>query len=256
MLTGITGESLIRRDRFVVVVSAGGLLILSWIVLSRHALSTSSHHAVLMPHALPAPGGRFALAFLMWMVMMVAMMLPPVMPWILLFASASRTRSASAPPFVRTGLFVGGYLTTWAVYCLAAAAVQLVLQQRGLLGADDQKTIPLVGAGLLISAGLYQLTPLKSACLRHCRSPISFFLSRWRNGPAGAFQMGLRHGLYCVACCWALMALSFALGVMNLLWMAAVTLMLCVEKIAPGGRLLSRVFGLLLTTWGVYLLVS
>ncbi len=133
--------------------------------------------------------------------------------------------------------------------------VQQQLVGLALLDPVDLTVGPRVGGALLIVAGLFQWSPLKTACLRHCRNPLSFFLSRWRDGPAGAFRMGFRHGAYCVACCWALMALAFALGVMNLLWMAALTLLLCLEKIAPAGRGTGRAFGLAFVVWGVGLLL-
>jgi predicted metal-binding membrane protein len=119
----------------------------------------------------------------------------------------------------------------------------------------DLKVSAAVGGGLLVAAGLFQMTPLKAACLAHCRNPLSFFLARWQDGPVGAFQMGFRHGVYCLGCCWALMALSFALGVMNLLWMAALTLIICVEKIAFGGERMSRGLGFVLMAWGIWVLV-
>ena len=192
----------------------------------------------------------------MWMAMMVAMMLPPVLPWVLLFASTNRSRDPEAGPYFPTALFLGGYFAAWAPYCLAAALAQGLLQQAAWLSTVDLRVGPQAGGALLVAAGLFQVTPLKAACLKHCRTPLGFFLERWRDGPAGAFGMGLRHGLYCLGCCWALMGLSFALGVMNLLWMAVLTGILCVEKIAPGGQALSRAFGVLLTVWGIWLLTS
>ena len=109
---------------------------------------------------------------------------------------------------------------------------------------------------MLLLAGLFQVSPLKAACLRHCRSPLGFFLTRWREGPVGAYRMGLQHGAYCVGCCWALMMLSFALGVMNLLWMTALTLFLCLEKIAPGGATSSRLSGLVFMAWGLWMMIG
>ena len=116
------------------------------------------------------------------------------------------------------------------------------------------KVAPAAAGALLILAGAVQFSPLKNACLTHCRSPVGYFLTRWRNGPRGAFSMGFHHGVYCLGCCWALMALAFALGTMNLVWMAAVTLMLCAEKIAPGGQHWSKVFGVAFFVWGAVVL--
>lgn len=236
----------VSRDRIVISAAVALLLAVSWAVLAYHGADYT--HA-LTPHSASPTFAGFALAFLMWMVMMTAMMLPSVMPWITLFASTSRRSDAEAEPLVSTGLFVSGYFAIWGAYSAGAAFAQLLLQRGAQL-----PLAPYVGGALLLSAGAFQLTPIKAACLRHCRSPLGFFLSQWRDGPVGAFQMGFRHGTYCLGCCWALMALSFALGVMNLLWMAALTLLLCVEKLAPGGQTVSRVFGVVLAAWGVWLL--
>ncbi len=238
-------EVLIRRDRAIVRSAVGCLVALSWLILA-------------IGHGDVAIGWGvwpFAAAFTMWMIMMVAMMLPPVMPWITLFASTRRRRDAGRL-YGETTVFVAGYFSVWLAFCVMAAAVQLALQELTLLpagtGALDR---PLAGA-LLAAAGAFQLTPLKAACLRHCRSPIGFFLSRWQDGPMGAWRMGATHGLYCLGCCWALMLLSFALGVMNVLWMAALTFTLCVEKIAPAGDALGRAFGVMLICWGAWLMLS
>lgn len=133
--------------------------------------------------------------------------------------------------------------------------MQTGLLGRALLHPTALKVAPTAGAVLLLLAGAVQFSPLKGACLRHCRSPLGYFLTRWRDGPRGAFSMGFHHGVYCLGCCWALMALAFALGTMNLAWMAAVTLLLCIEKIAPGGEHWSKVFGLLLLGWGAAMLL-
>ena len=244
MAMALTSADLVTRNRLIVSVSAVCIAGLSWIVLI-------AGHTLLHPGmGLGAPAA-FAAAFAMWMVMMVAMMLPAVMPWILLFSSTSASRGASLGS---TALFTGGYFAVWAVFSAVAAAFQLILQRGAWLTGHDPQSGPILGGALLIGAGLFQLTPLKAACLAHCRSPLSFFLARWLDGPAGALRMGTRHGLYCLVCCWALMSLSFALGVMNVLWMAVMTMMLCVEKIAPGGQGFRRVFGAALGVWGVWLI--
>jgi len=246
LATALTSADLVSRNRLIVSVSAVSIAGGSW-------LAMIAGHTLLHPGGGLGPASAFAAAFAMWLVMMVAMMLPPVMPWILLFSSTSASRGSSLGS---TALFTGGYFAVWAVFSVVAATVQLTLQRSELLTGHDPRSGPVLGGALLIGAGLFQLTPLKSACLAHCRSPLSFFLARWQDGPAGALRMGAGHGLYCLACCWALMSLSFALGVMNLLWMAVLTLMLCVEKIAPGGHGFSRLFGAALTVWGVWLIAT
>ena len=229
---------------------------LCWILLLRaHPAPGAGSHPLLLPQPHPPDGVGLLLAFSMWMVMMMAMMLPAVLPWVLLFASTSRTRDPGVGPHFPAALFLGGYFAIWAPYCLAAAVGQRLLQRTGALSAELHVG-SLAGGVLLVAAGLFQLTPLKAACLKHCRTPLGFFLTRWRDGPSGAFGMGLRHGLFCRGCCWALMGLSFALGLMNLLWMAILTLVLCAEKIAPGGQAVSRAFGLVLGAWGFWLLTT
>ena len=147
------------------------------------------------------------------------------------------------------GLFYSGYLSVWLAFSLVAASLQLVLGATGLLSADDRLGPRLSGL-FLLGAGLYQATPLKSSCLRHCRNPLTFFLARWRDGPVGALRMGIGHGVFCLGCCWALMALALVLGVMNLAWMAALAFVVGVENLAPKGAVVGRVLGLALALWG------
>ncbi len=252
MTTGITSESLRRRDRRMVAGALLGLTLISWwVVLQTHVPLAGMG----IPHHAPEGASGFAAAFLLWMVMMAAMMLPAAMPWVLFFSTLSHDRTGDTPRF-SVGMFVGGYLVAWTGYCLVAAAAQQWLQNRALLAGHDLRVGAAAGGLLLITAGLFQWSSWKESCLRHCRTPLSFFLAEWRDGPTGAFRMGWRHGLFCLGCCWALMALSFALGVMNLLWMAAMTLILCVEKIAPRGDRAGQAFGVVLVGWGAGLLVT
>ena len=191
----------------------------------------------------------------MWFVMMVAMMLPPVLPWLLMLGPGARSSGSGASGYRSVILFAVGYFAVWLVYSVVAAAVQIGLHGAGWL-THDLRAGRATGGVLLVAAGLYQLSPWKQACLRHCRSPLAWFLRRWKDGPTGALGMGWSHGLVCLGCCWALMALAFAVGVMNLLWMAGLTLLLCVEKIAPGGRQLSRLAGVALIVWGSWSLAA
>ncbi len=253
----MSSVDLAKRDRNVLLASAAGVFVLSWLILAyQHTSFVAGRHSLGAPHAMLFGPGSVALAFAMWMIMMIAMMLPPVMPWIVLFAAMSKGHGAAQRPIIPVGAFVAGYFAIWGVYSLGAAILQVTLQQSGALRAVEIGPGSHVGGALLVAAGLFQLSPLKAACLKHCRTPLNFFLSQWRGGPAGAFHMGSRHGVYCVGCCWALMGLMFALGVMNLLWMALLTLMICVEKIAARGQLLSRVFGVLFVSWGMWLMVG
>ena len=238
-----------RRQRGILLaaVAAGSALAWLWLVTG-HAAHGAAAGVLRAPHVHAVNLGGLALATSMWLVMMVAMMLPALVPWLLALGRLSRPAGGRG-----VALFAGGYFSVWLGYSLVGAGLQLTLQQQALLAADLRLTASLGGL-VLVGAGLFQWTPLKAACLAHCRSPLSFFLTRWRDGPLGAFEMGWRHGLYCVGCCWALMAVSFAVGTMNLAWMAVLTVMLGVEKIAPGGARWSRGFGLALALWGLVLL--
>ncbi|MBI2153671.1 MAG: DUF2182 domain-containing protein [Candidatus Rokubacteria bacterium] len=209
--------------------------------------------AMAMPHMTPWGPTDFLLTFLMWAVMMVAMMVPSASPMVLTFATINRKRLADETPLIRTGLFVAGYLVVWAGYSLLAALGQWALHAAALISPALAVT-PWVGGLLLVAAGLYQFTPLKDVCLSRCQSPFGFILTEWREGAAGALVMGLRHGAFCVGCCWVLMGLLFVAGVMNLLWVAAIAAFVLVEKVIPAGRVVSRLAGALLIVWGVWLL--
>jgi predicted metal-binding membrane protein len=152
-------------------------------------------------------------------------------------------------------IFLAGYLAIWSAFSLVAATAQLALQEASLVSAGSLKAAPVVGGLLLLGAGLYQFTPLKQACLARCQSPLGFILSEWREGRGGAFLMGLRHGGFCVGCCWALMALLFVAGVMNLIWVAALAALVLVEKVLPWERVVSWTTGALLVGWGMWVLV-
>lgn len=189
--------------------------------------------------------------FTMWSVMMVGMMAAPAAPVLLLFA---RTRAARAQGRVSPAvlLFGLGYATVWLGFSTCAALTQFALHQAALLSPTMTVLSPRLAGAILIAAGLYQLTPLKRACLAHCQSPLGFLMSHWRGGKIGAFQMGLRHGAYCLGCCWALMGVLFAVGVMNLVWVAVLAAFVLLEKIGPSGAFLSRVGGLLMIAAGIW----
>jgi predicted metal-binding membrane protein len=233
----------VRRDQRRVLGAAAFASAAAWLALLSMPMRAHGH-------ATPV-----AVAFLMWTVMTVAMMLPPVMPWLAFFTRTRADRSGEGAMYP-TGIFLGGYLAVWTVFALAAAVVQVGLVNVGVLAGMDPSLDARFGGAVLVAAGLFQFTPLKAACLAHCRTPLGFFLSKWRDGPRGAFTMGLEHGRYCLGCCWALMLVAFALGVMNLAWMAVLTLGLSVEKIAPRGAAVGRAFGVLLAAWGAWMLLG
>jgi predicted metal-binding membrane protein len=190
------------------------------------------------------------LTFMMWAVMMVAMMVPSASPMIETYARIARARSGASAYDV--WLFAAAYIVVWTLFSAAATAGQIALQ-RGALITSGFVTTPLISGIILAIAGLYQLTPLKQACLGHCRSPIGFFMTEWRDGAAGAFKMGLKHGAFCVGCCWMLMALLFVLGVMNLLWVAAISVFVLLEKVTPYGRTIARITGVAMLASGIAL---
>jgi predicted metal-binding membrane protein len=199
-------------------------------------------------HAVPPDVAVWPLA-LMWFGMMAAMMAPTAWPWVRAFhrfSSAERDADVGA-----TARFASGYLLAWLAYAIAAALLQRALQGTALMPSSHDVS-PKLGAAIFLIAGLYQFAPLKRACLAHCRTPLGYFLTRWRNGPIGAFSMGLHHGFFCVGCCWALMATAFAVGVMNAWWMGALGLLALVEQIAPEGQVLRRVLGCAFVVTGIW----
>jgi predicted metal-binding membrane protein len=254
-------ERLLKRGRRIVI---GGLVfvsVASWLYILTGAGMDMGEVAAM-------PGGDmkalrsawtpayFGLMLAMWWVMMVAMMLPSAAPMALLFATVNRTSRKQGRTCVPTGFFVAGYLVAWGGFSLLAVLLQWGLERLMVLSPMMPTTSLYLGAALLIAAGVYQLTPLKHACLRHCRSPSQFIAHHWRGGTGGAFRMGLEHGLFCLGCCWVLMALLFYGGVMNLWWIAGLALYVLIEKLAPAGHRLGRYAGGLLIIWGAWLLVG
>lgn len=171
----------------------------------------------------------------MWVVMMAAMMLPATWPMLQAFATINRRRRARAAAYVPTGFFVAGYLLAWSAFSVPAVALQAALEYAGLLNAIGESTSRVLSGALFLAAAAYQWTPLKNACLARCRSAEAFILTEWRDGALGAVVMGLRHGLFCIGCCAALMLLLFAVAVMNLLWVVALAGLVMAEKLLPGG---------------------
>jgi predicted metal-binding membrane protein len=200
--------------------------------------------------ALPPQWADLWLTFMMWTVMMVAMMVPSASPMVMSYARIARSRGARAG--LRVWCFAAGYLAIWTLFSAAVTAIQFELQRHSLI-SNALVTTPLIGAAILAIAGIYQLTPLKEACLGRCQSPIGFFMTHWRDGAAGAFRMGLAHGAFCVGCCWMLMALLFVAGVMNLVWVAAITAFVLLEKVTPWGRAIANVSGVALIACAIAL---
>lgn len=253
---GATLERLVRRDRVVAAIALLSVTAIAWVWLLRMHSTMGAGMTMAMPGMRPWSGVELLLLFLMWTVMMAAMMLPSASPMILLVAGVERQRRARASPAAPTTIFAAGYLLVWTLFSATAALAQWLLHQAALLSPDMASTSPILGGLLLVIAGAYQWLPLKSACLRHCRSPIGFLGSEWREGSAGALLMGVRHGLFCLGCCWALMTLLFVGGVMHLPWVAAIAGLVLVEKVVRGGPWVGRLAGLMLVGWGAWMLIG
>jgi predicted metal-binding membrane protein len=249
-------ERLLRRDRTAAAIALLAATALAWAALfrMRSGMASMDGAGMAMPGMQAWSPVEPLLLFVMWATMMVAMMLPSAAPTILLVASVLRRRREHASPAAPTAVFVAGYLVVWTGFSGAAALAQWGLHQAALLSPAMASTSRVLGGILLLIAGVYQWLPVKSACLAHCRSPVAFLGRHWREGNSGALVMGVRHGLYCLGCCWALMTLLFVAGVMNLLWVAAIAALVLVEKVVPAGPWLGRVAGLTLAGWGLWML--
>ena len=254
MISEVT-EIVLRRDRIIVLSSLAVITALSWAYVS-YLASGMQDIGIEMAMPLVQVWGimDFALTFVMWAVMMVAMMTPSAAPMILMFAGINRRRRDQQVPYVPTSVFLLGYLAVWAAFSVLATAAQWGLHAVSLLSPMMVSTSPVLGGTLLLIAGIYQWTPLKHACLSKCRSPLGFVLNEWREGRWGAFVMGLKHGSCCTGCCWSLMALLFVAGVMNLLWVAAIAGFIVLEKMAPTGQRMGQAAGVLMIAGGVVLL--
>ena len=249
-------ESALRYDRAPAVVLLVLVPLISWIwivVMARDMYGPMTGASAWMMTALwDVP--HLLLLWAMWAVMMTGMMLPSASPMLLLYGFVAR-RSAQGTAARQLYALAAGYLMVWAVFSLGATALQRLLATFFLVSPMMEITNPAVGATLLLIAGVYQLTPIKHACLRTCQSPLGFLMTRWRSGLSGAFAMGLEHGAYCVGCCWALMLLLFAGGVMNLMVIAALTAFVAFEKLAPLGMHGARTSGVLLIAAGFWMFV-
>lgn len=255
-------------ERLVAGLSLAGIVALAWLYLWREAAAMHSGMAMGTPvgmamdmpisMAMDMPvgmGTSFALLFGMWAIMMAGMMLPSAAPGILLYGTLVKKHAERGSTLPAVWIFAAGYLLAWTAFSAAAALLQAGFQHFGLLDPMMASSSRMLSAALLAAAGLYQLTPLKDRCLSKCRDPLAYFLTQWRPGTMGALRMGLGQGAYCVGCCAVLMLLLFAVGVMNLAWVAALAAFVLVEKLLPAGRLTARVGGVaLLALAGVLLL--
>ncbi len=269
MSVDATLEAVVRRDRLIVVTALTAVIALSWAYLlagagmgmsafemtrmSQPGMAGGMSGMAMMTPAVWTPGYA-VLMFFMWWVMMVAMMLPSAAPMILLFATVNRKQRETGHPHVATSIFAVSYLVAWAGFSLVAVTLQWGFERTGILSPMLVGTNLIFGGVLLLAAGVYQLTPIKHACLRHCRSPLAFLSTHWRRDARGALRMGLEHGAFCVGCCWLLMGLLFFGGVMNLYWIAGIALFVLFEKTVPAGHWLGYATGVALLVGGAGML--
>lgn len=261
-------ENALRRDRAIVIVALTTLTAVAW-AYTVWLASNMAGDGMSMSHSLDM-GGMLkpdfrpwsvtdaVVTFVMWTVMMVGMMTPSVTPMILIYARVARQAAIQGKPLAASGFFAGGYLLAWTAFSLAATVSQGLLQWVGFLTPMLRTTNNHLGALVLITAGLYQWTPIKEACLKNCQSPLGFIQRHggFRQTPLGALSIGFQHGLYCIGCCWALMALLFVGGVMNIRWIAALTVFVLLEKVIPFGRIVPRLSGTALMLWGTWALLT
>ena len=264
----ISVEKLLKHERRVVASALLLVCLTAWVYtlsgagmgmsafeMTRQGQESMSMDAASMPKT-AWTFGYAALMLGMWWVMMIAMMLPSAAPTILLATALNNRSSARQRPYGGTAFFTLGYLLAWLFFSVVAVSGQWFLQHIDQMSSMMQSQNSLLTGCLLISAGLWQFTPVKQACLRHCRSPVEFLTRRCRPGNSGAFLMGIEHGSYCLGCCWFLMALLFAGGVMNLYWIAGLALYVLAEKLLKYGEWIGKATGLVLVVWGSIVLVT
>jgi len=263
-------ESVLRRDRAVVVAALAIVTALAWADLVWLAndmwmggMDMTGFRMIpagqnwMMPMSAPWQPIEFGAVFVMWVVMMIGMMMPSVAPMILVYARIGRQAGGEGQPLAASAWFALGYLLSWTAFSLAATSAQWALERAALLTPMMESASNFLGATVLIIAGLYQWTSFKDACLSYCQTPLGFILRYgFRREATGALALGFRHGLYCIGCCWAVMALLFVAGVMNLFWIAALSALVLVEKVMPFGRLVPRLAGIAFVAGGAWLLTQ
>lgn len=255
-------ELVLLRERLIVMLAVAAVAALAWaytivgVGMGMSAIDMTAmadmNPMLMAPVQWSLSYGLFV--FLMWWIMMIAMMVPSAAPMVLLFAAIARKRQTQATPFVGTAAFLAGYLAVWGSFSALAALVHWSLDFAGLLTPMMTASGGVFGGLLLVAAGLYQLTPLKQACLGQCREPVRFISAHWRAGNVGALRMGAVHGAYCLGCCWFLMGLLFFGGVMNLYWIAGIGLYVLAEKLGPRGHWLDYTAGTVLMVAGIMIL--
>jgi predicted metal-binding membrane protein len=257
-MSASTVAALSHRDRLLIWICLLLITALAWaylIHLGRQMSSSMAHDSMMAEMGMtmdrPWDATDVFFTFTMWAVMMAGMMTGTAAPMLLIFAGAHATRGTRRMSLA-VMMFGLGYTLAWVAFSAGAALAQWMLHQTAMLTPAMAASNGRVAGGILVAAGAYQLTPVKGACLTRCRSPLGFLLTNWRDGALGALQMGLRHGVYCLGCCWLLMCLLFVVGVMNLMWVAALTAFVLVEKIGPFGLIVARVAGAIMIVFGIF----
>lgn len=244
------------REYLIVGGGLAGIALVGWayMVYMAWAMANMDQVSMWMPPVASVAWSAwdYFMLFVMWATMMVAMMTPSTLPMVVMFATLNNQRRRQQQSYTPTFVFVAGYLIAWTAFSVLATVAQWPLHSAGLLDPMMDSRSYLMSGLVLIVAGIYQWTPAKDACLHRCRSPLSFLMTEWRDGSGGALTMGIKHGIYCVGCCWALMLVLFAVGVMNMLWVLLITVFVLVEKIAPSPATIRIVSGLGLVVWGGY----
>ncbi len=261
MVANLSWETTLKHDRCILGGMLGLIAFLAWIYMAHEARgmnATGVCRCLGMKMSGPdtqawSPNELLPLS-IMWSEMMIAMMLPSAAPMILMFAAVNRKRRLDQRPFVPTGIFAGGYFISWTLFSIALAVVQWALHSAAILSPRMASQSDWFAGSILIVTGIFQWTPMKQSCLAKCRTPLDFLLTEWREGPAGALKMGLKQGAFCIGCCWLLMVLLFVAGVMNLWWIALITIFVLIEKLIPRGLWFARGTGLLLAGWGICLI--
>ena len=244
----VGGRTLRPRERTLILATLLALAAAAWVVVIAQATMAGE---MAMGAASPTMGLAAPLFLAIWIVMMVAMMFPTAAPMILTFAAIAAGKRQRGQPHAPTWVFVGAYLLVWSLFGGVAYGLALALERLAMMSPWVMDHLAQIGGAVLILAGLYQLSPLKHACLSHCRAPASFLARHWRPHVSGALRLGALHGGFCVGCCWMLMALLFVGGVMNLGWIAALAVLVLVEKVLPAGRWVGRAAGAALISWGI-----
>jgi len=245
------------RDRAVLITGIVLIAALAWVYTIREANAMYAMHAGMdmSGHVDISWSTEAAIYNLtMWVVMMIAMMTPSIAPAVLLFAKHSRTQQAAGRPYVPASAFLAGYLLVWTAFSVVATAAHWLLEKYGFLTMMMEPSSAKIAGVILIVAGVFQFTPLKHACLKHCRGPLDVIMHGWKPGVLGALSTGVWHGAYCTGCCWALMLLLFAAGVMNIMWVALISIFVLIEKLAPRAEVIARIGGVVLIAAGVWML--